>query len=186
MMPSVSIIIKKLKLTESNVLNIYQYGSRFWGDFRTNSDYDFIIILSANEKSKEGVHCENIDATLYTLEYFQEEMNMCKFLPIMIHLLKDRSIVLERVQLAFSFHRIDFKHSVLCELLRDMKMIEKMKAKGQYYKYQKIIKHSLRMGLISFKILTQGVSTFLLDEDCMSERSEEDVHRIYEKIEMET
>lgn len=189
MMPSVMTIITKLKLVDSNVLNIYLFGSRFWGDFEPSSDYDFIIILSSYGKVKEGVHCENIDATLYSLDHFQEELRMCKFLPVMTQIFKDRSVVIERVQLDFVFSGICFKQSVMSEITRDIKMIEKTKAKDQHYKYRKIIKYSLRMGLVSFEILTQGISSIISREEYdnfMTEETEVDVHRIYEKIDAES
>ncbi len=140
--------MKKLKLKNDNVLNIYQYGSRLWGDFRPDSDYDYIIVLKNHNKPKEGIHIENIDATIYSLEGFVEELRQNKFLPIVVSMMwKDRSVVLERQPFdsARYFNGEAFKTAVLQEVDRDLKMIEKMIAKGNIEKSDKIKKYCLRM-----------------------------------------
>ncbi len=148
--------MKKLKLKNDNVLNIYQYGSRLWGDFRPDSDYDYIIVLKNHNKPKEGIHIENIDATIYSLEGFIEELRQNKFLPIVVSMLcKDRSVILERQPFdsARYFNREAFKTAVLQEVDRDLKMIEKMSAKGNVEKSDKIKKYCLRMCQLASQVL---------------------------------
>jgi predicted nucleotidyltransferase len=43
----------ELKLKEEEIINIYITGSRVYGTFNSNSDYDLVILIKNNEENKE-------------------------------------------------------------------------------------------------------------------------------------
>lgn len=172
--------ITKLKLHNSNVLNIYLYGSRLWDNYNEESDYDLIIILKKSKKDKEGVHVENIDATLYSLEAFQVELANNKFLPVMTQISRDRSVILERHNFRFTLDRSKLQDSVIQEIARDQKLIEKFQQKQHADKAQKISHCCLRMCVFTLNIL-QGVHSLndlssALDAAVMEEVNLENLH----------
>lgn len=55
----------KLDLTDENILNVYQYGSRVYGSHTEDSDYDYIIVV------KEHIDVDDIDYHVYTEKAFK-------------------------------------------------------------------------------------------------------------------
>lgn len=59
-----SVLLRRLKLNEKDVLGIYIVGSRLWGSATYSSDWDFIIVLRSWPKGRSSEHNGDIDATV--------------------------------------------------------------------------------------------------------------------------
>ena len=46
-------IVKRIGIQEDTILGVYMYGSRVYGNFRKNSDHDFIVVLADGFKKEE-------------------------------------------------------------------------------------------------------------------------------------
>jgi hypothetical protein len=75
-------------------------------------------------------------------------------------LFKENSVVLERqpIDLSRYFDRHAFKQSVLQEIDRDLKMINKMSSKGNTAKSEKITKYCCRMARVAVEVLGDATS----------------------------
>jgi len=81
-------IIKRTNLDKRNVLYIYPYGSRVYGNFHKNSDYDYIVIVK--KKTLEQFSDNFININFYTVAEHQQRLDdheisalECYFLPEM-------------------------------------------------------------------------------------------------------
>jgi predicted nucleotidyltransferase len=90
--PSLPKILQLCRLMESEVLNVYPYGSQNYGTMTVESDYDFIIVVKdeyyrilLNEgkvfdkeeyKDECVVTIENVDACIQTLTKFSEKLKI--------------------------------------------------------------------------------------------------------------
>lgn len=83
-------ITKNLNISSKSIKNLYLYGSRVYGTNDSMSDYDFIIICDDVDGKIDGLTSpdEKYNATLYSVEKFQEEIDNheisileCLFLP---------------------------------------------------------------------------------------------------------
>ncbi len=79
-------IIKRANLDDANVVCIYPYGSRVYGNFHKNSDYDFIVIVKS--KTSDQFSDNYININYYTVEEHQQRLDdheisalECYFLP---------------------------------------------------------------------------------------------------------
>ena len=79
-------IINRTGLDNTNVVCIYPYGSRVYGNFHKNSDYDFIIIVKSKRTEQFSDNLININ--YYTVEEHQKRLDdheisalECYFLP---------------------------------------------------------------------------------------------------------
>ena len=79
-------IIKRANLDKRNVLYIYPYGSRVYGNFHKNSDYDFIVIVK--KKTTDQFSDNYININYYTVAEHQQRLDdheisalECYFLP---------------------------------------------------------------------------------------------------------
>lgn len=59
-------IISRAKLDDRNIINAYAYGSRVYGNFRKDSDYDFIFVVKKRE-------VEQFSDNLININFFEEE-----------------------------------------------------------------------------------------------------------------
>lgn len=79
-------IQKRTKLNEFDLLAVYPYGSRVYGNARKNSDYDFVVVTQ--KKTNEQYSDTLININFYTPNEHQKRLNdheisalECYFLP---------------------------------------------------------------------------------------------------------
>jgi predicted nucleotidyltransferase len=79
-------ILKRANLKEDNVVSCFSYGSRVYGNFRKDSDYDFIIVVK--NKTEEQFSDNLININFFSVEEHQNRLNEheisaleCYFLP---------------------------------------------------------------------------------------------------------
>lgn len=71
------LILKDFKLEDSDVLNIYPYGSRVYGTAHPyHSDYDFIIVVKDGIQDRDSLEStlHNLNATIYSESSFKEKI----------------------------------------------------------------------------------------------------------------
>ena len=66
-------ILKRTGLNDSEIVNVYSYGSRVYGNFRKDSDYDFIVIV--NNKKTDQFSDNLINVNFFTPEGHQHRLN---------------------------------------------------------------------------------------------------------------
>lgn len=68
---TLNIVLKRLQLKETEVANVYVYGSRVWGTGNKNSDWDFLIIHKNWPGEKSSVHNGEFDAQVYRYQVLE-------------------------------------------------------------------------------------------------------------------
>ena len=83
-----------LPLPDEVILNVYQYGSRVYGNATDRSDWDFVIVVT--EKTEDEFLSKDVNAHFYTGEEFQAQLMAheisaleCAYLPA-AHVWKER------------------------------------------------------------------------------------------------
>lgn len=79
-------ILKRANLNNDNVVSCFAYGSRVYGNFRKDSDHDFIIVVK--NKTEEQFSDNLININFFSVEEHQNRLNEheisaleCYFLP---------------------------------------------------------------------------------------------------------
>jgi len=65
-----SVVLRRLKLNEEDVLGLYVVGSRLWGSATYSSDWDFIVVLKKWPEGRSSLHSGDIDASAIDKEEF--------------------------------------------------------------------------------------------------------------------
>lgn len=66
-------IIKRAKLDDDNIICVYPYGSRVYGNSHKGSDYDFIVIVRVKETDQFSDNLININ--YYTVQEHQQRLD---------------------------------------------------------------------------------------------------------------
>jgi hypothetical protein len=143
----------KLKISMSNILNIYIYGSRLWNPSAVNSKSDIDVIIIVNLKiGKMCTHVDNIDATIYDVTTFATELNDNKFIPIVTQFLPQCKLQ-EKHKFKITINKRKLAKSVSDEIGRDIALYKKLIGKQNDMLANKVLKCSLRMAHICNDIL---------------------------------
>jgi hypothetical protein len=84
-------ILKRANLKEENVVSCFSYGSRVYGNFRKDSDYDFIIVVK--NKIEEQFSDNLININFYSTEEHQARLNQHEISALECHFLSDNFIL---------------------------------------------------------------------------------------------
>lgn len=124
---SKEMILRSFRLNNSEVLNIFPYGSRVYKTHGSDSDYDFIVVMDKDVK-EFAVKIDNMNVHLYSVEEFQEQVNKhkisaleCIFLPKELLLKKSHD---------FKFDKSIFNKSILIKSISE-------KAKKDWFQVKK-------------------------------------------------
>ena len=58
-------LLKRIHLKDEQIIEAYMYGSRVYGTARSNSDWDFIVIVGAHDKYTEQYSDNLINVNFY-------------------------------------------------------------------------------------------------------------------------
>ena len=69
-------LLSLIKLEPTDIVNLYQYGSRVYGTFNEKSDWDYTVIVKGNSYSqKNTLKYENFDINFYGKTEFEKEIS---------------------------------------------------------------------------------------------------------------
>ena len=83
-------IIVRAGLNDANVVCIYPYGSRVYGNFHKNSDYDFIVLVK--KKTTEQFSDNLININYYTVAEHQQRLDDHEISALECHFLPQRTL----------------------------------------------------------------------------------------------
>lgn len=109
-------VLKRAALTDANVVNLYQYGSRCYGNFREGqSDWDFIAVVKT--KPNEQFSDNLINVSFFTVAEFERRLQdheisalECYYLPTQ-YIWKQTHVFTHRMNLAALRHALSAKSS---------------------------------------------------------------------------
>lgn len=155
MIPTISEIVSESKIHPSRVKNIYTFGSRVYGTFSENSDWDFIMIANTPNSTVEiksgmfNIHVMTQEQFLNSLKNHHSGCIECILSP-------DKFRIKEDLNFDFKFNlpslRHSFSHISSNSWIKAKKKIEQ----NDYHTGIKSAFHSLRIPLFGIQIVKYG------------------------------
>lgn len=103
-------LLIRTKLKDEEVLNCYQYGSRVYGNFRKDSDYDFIVIVK--NKTTDQFSDNLINVSFFTPEGHQHRLNEHEISALECFFLEERFILKNARNYAFKLDLSKLRHAL--------------------------------------------------------------------------
>lgn len=103
-------ILKRTGLSDSDVLSVYSYGSRVYGNSRKESDYDFIIIVK--DKNTEQFSDNLINVNFFSPEGHQHRLNEHEISALECYFVDPKFILKETQNYSFKLDLSKLRHSL--------------------------------------------------------------------------
>ena len=103
-------IINRTKFKEDDLIAVYPYGSRVYGNARKNSDYDFIVVT--DKKTNEQYSDKLININFYTAKEHQERLDAHEISALECYFLPKIDVILEKRDFNFKLNLVVLRHSL--------------------------------------------------------------------------
>jgi len=103
-------ILTKAKLSEKEVVAVYVYGSRVYGNITKQSDYDFIVVTTNKVNKQFSDNLININ--FYTPEEHQQRLDEHEISAIECQFLDSQFILLEKRKFSFNIDNTKLRYSL--------------------------------------------------------------------------
>lgn len=154
-------ILTDFKLEDSDVLNVYPYGSKVYGTAGSQSDYDYIVVMKNGTIDRDSLDSSyhKLNVTIYSQDSFQNKLDLHK-ISLMECFFVPASLMLKNT-CKFSF-KLDKK--LLRESISEKTSNSWVKAKKKFevmqdrnvYVAKKSLFHSLRIIDFGMQIASKG------------------------------
>lgn len=156
-------LITTLNLNVSEILNIYQFGSRVYGTATQSSDWDFVIVVQnssdkipSNMNGFTEIHSKNITGNIYHLSRFQKRIDDNELQAFMCVFLDKKHKWMEKVQFSPKILYRKLLLSVYKEASRHFHGRAQKYWKSDPHKSKKFIIHAIRDLLFGMQIVEFG------------------------------
>ena len=103
-------ILKRTGLNDYDIVNVYSYGSRVYGNFRKDSDYDFIAIVK--NKTTDQFSDNLINVSFFTPEGHQHRLDEHEISALECFFLDNKFILKNAKNYAFRLDLSKLRHSL--------------------------------------------------------------------------
>jgi hypothetical protein len=103
-------VIKRAKLDPNNVVCIYKYGSRIYGNYNKKSDHDFIVVM--RDKPNNDFSDNLININFFTEEEHQQRLLDHEISALETLFLDGEHIILEKEKYWFALDLSKLRHSL--------------------------------------------------------------------------
>lgn len=103
-------VLKRTGLNDSDVVSCYQYGSRVYGNFRKDSDYDFIVIVK--NKTSDQFSDSLINVNYFAADGHQHRLNEHEISALECYFLDQKFILKETGKYSFKLDLSKLRHSL--------------------------------------------------------------------------
>lgn len=171
---SKDMILKSVQLNDSEVLNIFPYGSQVYGTHTDKSDYDFIIILNKDVQEFSLVSDDGqISVHIYSPDEFINQLQQHKIAALECFFLPQELLLKNKLKFFFPLNKNTLRASISEKAshswVKSKKKFE-MEIDQNIYIAKKSLFHALR--IIDFgtqisqysKIIDYSSSNFIWDE----------------------
>lgn len=141
----------KILISNDNVLNIYQFGSRVYGSHNPNSDWDYIVV------SKLYFDPEDINIHVFTEAQYQLALNRCDIQALECQYCDDEFKLKETIKFKFKVVKSELRRSISTIVSNSwVKGKKKLIVTGDYDQHLalKSIFHSVRILDFGIQIAT--------------------------------
>ena len=155
MIPSLQEVTEASKLHTSRIKNIYCFGSRVYGTYNSNSDWDFIVVANTSNTNQE-IHSGNFNLHIMTEEHFLKALKQHNSSCVEALLTPREFILKEEVRIDWSPNISSLRHSFSHISSNSWVKAKKKMYQGDYYIGIKSLFHSLRIPLFGIQIAQTG------------------------------
>lgn len=155
MIPKIEDIIRAAKLHPSRVFNIYIFGSRVYGTYNKDSDWDIIMVANNSVESTEirnglyNIHVYTPDKFQTDLDWHRPNNLECIFAP-------DWAILKEDKKFNFKLNLAKLRHASSHVSSNSWVKAKKKLEVGEYYTGVKSLFHSIRIPMFASQVATDG------------------------------
>ena len=143
----------ELRIHPLRVKNIYLFGSRCYGNFSDNSDYD-IIVISNNSVENIEHNIGDYNIHIQTEDYFKSKLDWNDIKSIECLLWENK--IMETVKFDLNIDKNKIRHSILHTSSRSWYKSKKKIENGEHYIGQKSLYHCLRILMFGIQIAEKG------------------------------
>jgi len=144
-------------LPEWKILNVYMYGSRVYGTYNYDSDYDFLVLANSLNRERE-IKRGKYNIHIHTPDKFQDDLWKCQMVNLECIFAPTFARLQETIEYkkAFGVDPIKFKKSILKQSHNSW-MKSKMKFREMDIERAiKSIFHSMRILLFGLQVMSEG------------------------------
>ena len=144
-------------LPEWKILNIYMYGSRVYGTFNYDSDYDFLVIDNSLDRDREIKHGK-YNIHIHTPDKFQDDLWKYQMVNLECVFAPSFARIQETIEYkkAFGFEPIKFKKSIFKQSHNSW-MKSKMKFREMdIERATKSLFHSMRILMFGIQVISEN------------------------------
>lgn len=153
------LILGRINEQDSNIYNIYSYGSRVYGNLRKDSDYDYIIVLKKRKKNQEQFSDRLINVQFYNKEEFQHRLDEHEISALECFFLPQHLILKQEIKFNFKLVLSKLRESLSRKSSNSfVKAFKKLTVEKDYnlLTAQKSLWHSFRIIDFGIQIATSG------------------------------
>jgi len=147
-------IYKILPIDKQSVNNIYLFGSRVYGNYNQDSDYDFIVI--GNKLKYQEIEKDNINIHIFNNNLFISNLNDYDMRAIECVMAPDFAKFKETSKFNFKLNPTKFGEKIFFQVNKNWRVGKKKFSEGDVYGGKKRIYHSIRILLFAIQILNKG------------------------------
>eukprot|EP01080_Neovahlkampfia_damariscottae_P004703 gene4703-8287_t len=149
-------LLSLIKLDPTEIINLYQYGSRVYGTFHEKSDWDYTVIVKGNSyKQKNTLKYQNFDINFYGEKEFEKEISNFSAKALEYLFLPSKFVPIQNVDYAKEFKKDGKKiaNSFINSSKDSWTSAETHWNLNKYNKSKKKIFHTIRTLLFGIQIL---------------------------------
>lgn len=163
-----------LPVSKESVKNIYMYGSRVYGNYNENSDYDFLII--GDFLKYQEINKNNINVHIFNNKTFQFNLNNYEMRAIECYMAPNFAKIKEDNKFDFKLNKNKFKSSILFEINKNWRIGKRKFKENDIYGGKKRIYHTIRLLMFGIQILKNGEITNWTEANKYHKEIMNDIH----------
>lgn len=154
-------ILTDFKLEDSDVLNVYPYGSRVYGTHGSQSDHDYIVVMKNGALDKDSLDSSyhKLNVTIYSQDSFQEKLNLHKISALECFFVPDSFMLKKLHKFSFTLNKKILRESISEKAsqswVKSKKKFEVVQDRNVYIA-KKSLFHSLRIIDFGIQIASKG------------------------------
>jgi predicted nucleotidyltransferase len=164
-------LISKAKLNENDLVAVYCYGSRVYGNYNAHSDYDFIVVTK--NKPNEQYSDNLININFYTPEEHQARLDEHEISALECLFLAPEFVWFEKTKFKFKLDLNKLRHALSAKSSNSWVKAKKKLTVEKDYDFnvgRKSLFHSMRIITFGIQIATDGkITNYSASNDLYSE-----------------
>lgn len=115
------LILKNCHLLDSNIINVYPFGSRIYKTDSEESDYDFVIVANTDKNLFSlSVPNHKLNIHIYSQESFKDQLNKHKIVALECYFLPKQFMLKNSSEFQFKLNENVLRSSIEEKIVKDL------------------------------------------------------------------